>query len=126
MKFAIHALLASLLLATATPLLAADCAPQAGAKTFANKCAMCHVTAAGAPPTVGPNLHGVVGRAIGKEAGFAYSEALTATDGPWSEARLDQFLTAPQQAFPGTAMPFAGLKSPAERQQLLCYLNSLN
>lgn len=105
--------------------LAAECSLDKGRQTFANKCGICHVAGAGEAATVGPNLHGVFGRAVGKGANFAYSEALTAVGGEWDEARLDAFLRAPDKAVPGTAMPFQGLKSEAERRQLICFLQTL-
>ncbi len=111
------------LLATAAG--AAECNLDKGQKTFANKCGICHVAAAGAAHTVGPNLHGVYGREPGKAEGFSYSEALAAKQGAWDEARLDAFLTAPNTAVPGTAMPFQGLKSAVERQNLICFLQTL-
>lgn len=104
---------------------AAECHLDKGEKTFANKCGICHVSTAGAAHTVGPNLHGVYGREAGKAAGFSYSEALAAKQGAWDEARLDAFLTSPNTAVPGTAMPFQGLKSAAERQNLICFLQTL-
>lgn len=107
------------------PARAADCDPAAGRQAFANKCGICHVADAGAAHTVGPNLHGITGRPPGRAAGFAYSEALANAGGDWDEARLDAFLKSPQQAVPGTAMPFQGLKSAAERRQLICFLQTL-
>ena len=104
---------------------AAECNLDKGEKTFANKCGICHVAVAGAAHTVGPNLHGVYGREPGKAAGFSYSEALAAKQGAWDETRLDAFLTSPNSAVPGTAMPFQGLKSAAERQNLICFLQTL-
>lgn len=104
---------------------AAECDPKPGRKTFENKCGICHVVEAGAPHTVGPNLHAIVGRSIGQAPGFSFAEPLAKAAGQWSVQRLDEFLAAPQQAFPGTAMPFQGLKAEAERQRLICYLQTL-
>jgi cytochrome c len=104
---------------------AADCDLAAARRSFESKCGICHVAMAGAATTVGPNLHGVVGRGIGRSEGFAYSEALRSAGGTWTEDRLDSFLISPQTAFPGTAMPFQGLKSATERQRLICFLSSL-
>lgn len=104
---------------------AAECDPKPGRRSFENKCAICHAAEAGAPHTVGPNLHGVVGRPIGREPGFSFAEPLARAEGQWTAQRLDEFLHAPQQAFPGTAMPFQGLKSESERQRLICYLQTL-
>ncbi|NTV69482.1 MAG: c-type cytochrome [Azonexaceae bacterium] len=104
---------------------AAECNLDKGQKTFANKCGICHVSALGVAHTVGPNLHGIYGREPGKAAGFSYSEALAAKQGAWDETRLDAFLTSPNTAVPGTAMPFQGLKSAPERQNLICFLQTL-
>lgn len=104
---------------------AGECNLDKGQKTFANKCGICHVSAAGAVHTVGPNLHGVHGRAPGKAAGFNYSAVLAEASGVWDDARLEAFLASPNTAMPGTAMPFQGLKSAAERQNLICYLQTL-
>ena len=105
---------------------AADDDPALGQKTFMNKCAMCHVVGEGTAHAVGPNLRGLVGRDIGKAAGFAYSDALADASGQWTEARLNDFLTAPQKACPGNAMPFDGLRSEAERKRLIRYLTTLH
>lgn len=104
---------------------AAECNLDKGQKTFANKCGICHVLAAGAAHTVGPNLHGIHGREPGKAANFSYSNALTVAGGVWDESRLDAFLSSPNTAMPGTAMPFQGLKSAGERQNLICFLQTL-
>lgn len=104
---------------------AAECNLDKGQKTFANKCGICHVSAAGAAHTVGPNLHGVHGREPGKAAGFNYSAVLAEAAGVWDDARLDAFLASPTNAMPGTAMPFQGLKSAPERQNLICFLQTL-
>lgn len=102
-----------------------DCDLQKGARSFANKCAICHATAVGTGHTVGPNLHGVAGRAIGQAEGFTYSAALAGAGSQWDDTRLDAFLAAPNKAMPGTAMPFQGLKSAAERRHLICFINTL-
>lgn len=112
-------------LLAATAALAEPCSAPKGAQLFQRQCAMCHVTEAGTAHSVGPNLHGVAGRAIGQAAGFAYSDVLAAAAGTWDEARLGAFLAAPQKAFPGTAMPFLGLRSEADRSHLICYLQTL-
>lgn len=105
---------------------AADDDSTLGQRTFANRCAMCHAVDESLAHTVGPNLRKLVGRDVGKAAGFAYSEALAGASGQWTEARLNDFLTSPQQAFPGNAMPFDGMKSEAERKRLIRYLSTLN
>lgn len=104
---------------------AADCSPEVGARLFANKCGICHVADKDAGHAVGPNLFGVVGRPVGRAAGFEYSNAMAAESANWTTARMDHFLTSPQKAIPGTSMPFQGLRSERERAQVICYLETL-
>jgi cytochrome c len=86
------------------------------------RCTACHTIAPSGAHGIGPNLHGVVGRAVGRAAGFAYSPALSAHGGVWDEATLDAYLANPRQAIPGNRMTFAGISEPAERQALILYL----
>ena len=83
--------------------------------------------AAGGANGVGPNLNGVVGRAVAGHAGFAYSDAMkghTAVDATWSLDALDHFITAPARYIPGTKMSFAGLRDTQTRVNLIAYLRS--
>jgi len=94
-----------------------------GAKAF-GKCKACHKLEEGANGT-GPSLYGVVDRAIGSMDGFGYSGALAGLDGTWDYAALDAFIAKPSKYAPGTSMGFAGLKKPADRANLIMYLESL-
>ena len=98
----------------------------AGEAAFA-RCQACHNIAAGGPNQIGPNLYGVVGRAVASHAGFAYSDAMkghVAVDPTWSLDALDHFITAPQRYVPGTKMSFAGLRDTPTRVNLIAYLRS--
>lgn len=89
------------------------------------KCASCHTINAGGANGIGPNLHGVVGAAIGKHApGFAYSSDLAGHGGNWDWTNLDHWLISPKKFAAGTKMSFAGLSNPEERANLMAYLNS--
>lgn len=101
-------------------LAAAD--PAKGANVF-KKCAACHNVDAGGANGTGPALYGVVGRAKGSHAGFAYSDAITGLGGNWTFADLDGFLANPKKFAKGTKMSFAGLKKPGDRAAILAYLN---
>lgn len=117
-----RALLAGLLAATAivVPARAAD--TDHGAQVF-NKCTACH--AKDHTNRLGPGLEGVVGRTAGSVTGFRYSRAMRSAGIVWDDKTLDAYLTAPQKAVPGNTMPFAGLPSAADREDLIAYLGTL-
>jgi cytochrome c len=95
-----------------------------GEKLF-GKCVSCHTINAGGPNGIGPNLHGVVGEAIGKGAGgFAFSSALSGKGGNWTFDLLNEWLTSPKAFAPGTKMSFAGLGKTEDRANLIAYLNT--
>lgn len=98
---------------------AADVA--AGQKIFA-KCRVCHTLAAGAPSTVGPNLHGLYGRKAGSLAGFGYSKAMKAAGIVWDDDTLAQYLRDPRALIPGNRMAFPGIANREEIANLLAYL----
>lgn len=103
-------------------LAAADVAK--GEAVFA-KCKSCHTINEGGANGIGPNLHGVVGEAIGKGVGgFAFSDALKSVGGEWTFDKLDQWLKSPKAFAPGTKMTFAGLSKPQDRADLVAYLNT--
>ncbi|KAI6170463.1 Cytochrome c family protein [Aphelenchoides bicaudatus] len=86
------------------------------------RCVACHTIDKGGANGIGPNLHGVVGRAVASHAGFSYSGAMKAKGGVWDKAALDTYLEAPMKALPGTRMAFAGVIDAADRQALILYL----
>ena len=93
----------------------------AGEKVFA-KCAACHTVNQGGANGIGPNLHGVVGRAVASHPDFPYSGAMKAKGGVWDDAALDTYLKQPMMAVPGTRMAFAGIPDDADRKALILYL----
>ncbi len=70
--------------------------------------------------------YGVVNRDVGTAEGFGYSGSLVAVADVWTPENLDQFLEKPKSFAPGTSMSFAGLKKPADRANLIAYLDSLD
>lgn len=86
------------------------------------RCVACHTIDKGGSNGIGPNLHGVVGRAVASHAGFSYSGAMKAKGGVWDEAALDPYLETPMKAVPGTRMAFAGVIDAADRKALILYL----
>ena len=103
----------------------AACDSTRGRQVFETKCMTCHTAAADAPHAAGPNLHGVVGRQSASAKDFNYSEALKALRIAWTRERLLEFLEDPPARAPGTFMAFSGVRRPADRESLVCYLESL-
>ena len=94
-------------------------------EALAKPCAACHDFTKPGVAKVGPPLYGVVNRAKGHVAGFAYSDALKAKGGDWSFDELNKFLADPKKDIPGTKMAFAGEKDDAKRADIVAYLRSL-
>lgn len=95
-----------------------------GAMLF-SACQQCHRVGDGRDHAVGPDLHGIAGRAIAKAGGYAYSNALRTLGGTWSDERLDAFLRDPQAFAPGTAMQIRSIGETADRAALIAYLKTL-
>ena len=96
----------------------------AGQATFA-KCQSCHNADSGGPNGTGPNLWGVVGRAPGSHAGFAYSDGMKAFAGKqpvWDYQHIYEFVKGPQAYINGTKMTFVGLKQPQDRINVIAFL----
>lgn len=91
----------------------------------AKKCATCHTFEKGGRTLAGPPLWGIVGRTKASVAGFNYSPGLKQASGAWTIADLFTFITNPKGMVPGTTMTFSGIPRPAERADLMAYLNSL-
>lgn len=105
--------LAALLSLAAAPALAAD-----GQQLFNMQCKMCH---GGSP--LGPVLTGVAGGPVAAKS-FAYSPALKAKGGTWTDDNLDAFLKAPAAFAPGTKM-MIGVPAPESRAAIIAYLKTL-
>jgi cytochrome c len=86
-------------------------------------CAACHAT--DHANRVGPGLGGIIGRKAGTVPGFRYSDAMKKSDLVWDAKILDAYLESPQQVVPGNRMPYAGLKNPTDRTDLVAYLATL-
>ena len=105
-----------------TLLAAAD--PAKGEAIY-KKCTSCHTINSGGASGIGPNLHGIVGKPIGKQAaGFAYSTDLAGHGGNWDFANLNEWLASPKKFASGTKMSFAGLGNAEDRANLIVYLNT--
>ena len=88
-------------------------------------CQACHTVNAGGQNKVGPNLHGVVNRPAAQAEGFVFSAALADSDLVWDLATLDSWIENPGKLAPGTTMVFGGVKDPAQRANLIAYLQQV-
>lgn len=94
-----------------------------GKKVF-NKCKACHALEAG-KNKIGPSLAGVFGRKAGTAPGFKkFSDPMKASGLVWSDETMKAFLANPKKSVPGTTMRFAGLKKPADIDNLMAYLKA--
>ena len=88
-------------------------------------CAACHNFESGAAAkATGPNLYGVIDRAVGSTA-FAYSDSMKGKGGKWDYAQMNAFLSNPKGVVAGTKMSYAGEKDAAKRADIILYLRSL-
>lgn len=95
-----------------------------GKAAFAN-CAACHTIEQGAANGAGPNLFGIIGKAAGNVAGFAYSDALKASGITWTAAELDSYIADPAAKIPGTTMVAGAIADQAKRQAVIGYIESV-
>ncbi len=93
-----------------------------GADGPLKKCVVCHSVEAGGPLRVAPNLYGIVGAPKARATWYAYSPALRAAGGTWTEADLDKFLTSPSKFLPGTKKTISGFPDPKERADIIAAL----
>jgi cytochrome c len=103
--------------------LLASASPQQGEQS-AKVCLTCHNMGKGQGNKVGPDLFGVVGRAVASVPGFNYSAALKAKGGTWTFEALDPWLANPRKDVSGTLMTFGGVPSQKQRADIIAYLNS--
>jgi cytochrome c len=99
--------------------------PPDGATLFKQQCATCHTTNLSDPVRQGPSLFKIVGRPAGRMDGFHYSAGFAKADFAWDEARLDAWLTNPQQMIPGAVMAYRQAR-PETRAAVIAYLKELN
>ena len=86
-------------------------------------CRACHGFDEGAAPTLGPNLRGVIGRAVASEDGYdRYSPAMMAYGGIWTVERLDRYLRSPAEEVEGGSMVYPGVPDAGERADIIAWL----
>lgn len=107
-------------------LLASANADAGKASTAKLGCIACHSFVEGGKNGLGPNLYGVVGAPQAAHAGYTYSAALKAKEGPWSYDNLNAWLTKPSAYAAGTKMTYAGVADPQVRANVIAYLRTLS
>jgi cytochrome c len=103
---------------------AAAAAEENGARAFA-PCRACHSLDPAERGLPGPNLSGLIGRAVAGNAEFDYSPVLRKARDEglrWDAKRLETFLADPAAMFPGLWMSMRGIEDAAERQALVRFL----
>ena len=96
--------------------------PKKGETVF-NKCKACHKI--DGSDSVGPHLNGIVGRPVGSDPTFAYSDGVKNHGGTWEPKDLNTWLENPKKDIPGTKMTFAGLPKVEDRANLIAYLATI-
>jgi cytochrome c2 len=90
------------------------------------QCAGCHTFNRRETASIGPNLWEIVGRRVGADRRFRYSEPMKDFGGRWTRERLDRFLADPAGTVPGTTMQFDGIKDAEQRDRLIDFLEELS
>jgi cytochrome c len=100
----------------ATPAAAADATH---GKVVFQTCAACHTDK---PDAIGPSLRGVYGRKSAALPDFRYSNAMTRANLTWDDANLHAYIKDPQAKVKGNRMPFGGLSSDADIDDVITFL----
>jgi len=94
-------------------------------ETVFKKCKSCHMVGTEAKKRTGPPLNNIIDAKAAGHADFRYSKAMKAAadDGlHWTLETLDAYLEDPKGFMPKTKMSFRGLKTPADRTDVIAYL----
>jgi len=100
---------------------AARAADSAHGKELFVACLACHTEQADA---IGPDLRGVFGRKSAARDDFRYSNAMRRANLTWDAANLRAYLIDPQAKVRGNRMPFGGVATPADADDIVAYLRT--
>ena len=100
---------------------AATAADASHGKELFLTCAACHSEK---PDAIGPNLKGVFGRKSAALDDFRYSNPMKRANLVWDAANLRAYLIDPQAKVKGNRMPFGGVASPVEADDLVAFLET--
>jgi cytochrome c len=99
--------------------------PPDGPTLFRQQCATCHTSNLTDAVRQGPSLFGIVGRRAGAVDDFHYSAGFAKADFSWDDARLDAWISNPQQVIPGSVMAYRQAR-PEVRAAIIAYLKELH
>jgi cytochrome c len=88
-------------------------------------CQACHALTANAGQKAGPQLAGLMGRAVAGDPTFDYSPVMRAAREKgevWTKEKLDLFLADPQALYSGTWMGGPPIRDAKLRADILCVL----
>jgi len=88
-------------------------------KVVFQTCAACH---SDKPDAIGPSLRGVFGRKSAALPDFRYSNAMQRANLTWDEANLAAYIKDPQAKVKGNRMPFGGLATDKDVDDVIGYL----
>jgi cytochrome c len=98
---------------------AAAAADAAHGKELFLTCLACHTEKSDA---IGPDLRGVFGRKSASLDDFRYSGPMRRANLVWDAPTLRAYLIDPQAKVKGNRMPFGGVASPSEADDIVAYL----
>jgi cytochrome c len=110
---------AAVAVALAVATLPAAAADANHGKVVFQTCAACHTDK---PDAIGPSLRGVYGRKSGALPDFRYSSAMMRAGLTWDDGNLKAYIKDPQAKVKGNRMPFGGLSSDADIDDVIAYL----
>jgi cytochrome c len=90
-------------------------------KALFQACAACHSERT---DSLGPNLRGVFNRKAAALEDFRYSNAMMRANFIWDEGNLHAYIADPQRKVKGNRMPFGGLTSSTDVDDIVAYLKS--
>jgi len=91
-------------------------------KSLFEACVACHSER---PDALGPSLKGVVGRKSAALEDFRYSNAMKRANLVWDDDNLRAYIQDPQGKVKGNRMPYGGLTSAADVDDVIAYLKTL-
>ena len=101
----------------------------AAGESLTRACAACHSFEEGGENKVGPNNWNIVNRQMAALGDFNYSDTLQergSAGDVWTYQSLNAFLYRPRDYVPGTTMSYAGMRSDADRANLIAWMRTMS